>query len=346
MRFRLSPKMKCFLATALIVLVAVFCISHVDGSRASEVKSIEKHQVPLLPRNPEEPCNSSTELNRRIDALGCRNQQLLNVFAGCGRSDLALREEQKCGRNEAGRFCYDLSSNTTVTQLARSVVSNCSSFSSCGFSCNNSLQLLRNSTGCCANYLQPNLNLWSLCGLRPPNNCSSTLGFAQRPNEMVCSPDEERYRLNRLLCSPDYMTSYINILRDCSREEVAQGTIDWCSVNKYGRFCFEVRPNASRLVDEVGNECFPSSSLSAETCPLNCTVALHRIRTDADCCLNNLYNKTLLDPSISRITNRTLWSMCGVSSPGFCQNSPPAHSVMLQFSVAVTGLSTIFAMLV
>ena len=72
--------MKCFVATALIVLVAVFCISQVDGSRASEVNSVEKYQVPLLPRNQEELCNSSTELNRRIDALGCRNQQLLNVW--------------------------------------------------------------------------------------------------------------------------------------------------------------------------------------------------------------------------------------------------------------------------
>ena len=41
--------MKCFVATALIVLAAVFCINHVDGSRASEVKSIEKRQVPLPP---------------------------------------------------------------------------------------------------------------------------------------------------------------------------------------------------------------------------------------------------------------------------------------------------------
>ena len=34
--------MKCFVATALIVLAAVFCISHVDGSRVSKVKSVEK----------------------------------------------------------------------------------------------------------------------------------------------------------------------------------------------------------------------------------------------------------------------------------------------------------------
>ena len=34
-------EMKSFVATALIVLAAVFCVSHVDGSSASEVKSIE-----------------------------------------------------------------------------------------------------------------------------------------------------------------------------------------------------------------------------------------------------------------------------------------------------------------
>ena len=41
--------MKSIVATALIVLAAVFCISHVDGGSASEVKSIEKRQVPLPP---------------------------------------------------------------------------------------------------------------------------------------------------------------------------------------------------------------------------------------------------------------------------------------------------------
>ena len=44
-RVLLSAKMKC---TALIALAAVFCISHVDGSSVSEVKSIEKRQVPLF----------------------------------------------------------------------------------------------------------------------------------------------------------------------------------------------------------------------------------------------------------------------------------------------------------
>ena len=110
----LNAKMKC---TALIVLAAVICISHVDGSRASEVKSIEKRQVPLPPvRNLEEPC-SDTELQSRNDALACENvsigQQLLDVYAGCGRDDLALREEQKCGRNETGGFCYELRFNIT-----------------------------------------------------------------------------------------------------------------------------------------------------------------------------------------------------------------------------------------
>ena len=192
--------MKCFVATPLIVLAAVFCISHVDGSSVSNVKSVEKRQVPLPPvRNIEESC-SITELQRRNGTLACENpsvgQQLLDVYAECGHNGLALREEQRCGRNEAGGFCYELSSNSTLTQRARSVVFNCFR-SFCGSSCNNSLQRLRNSIGCCANYLlanayvqsgeQPNLNLWSLCDLGPPNNCSSTLRFARLPNEMFCS---------------------------------------------------------------------------------------------------------------------------------------------------------------
>ena len=307
-------------------------------------------------RNLEGSC-SSTELQRRNDALGCDSpsigQQLLDVYAGCRRNDLALREEQRCGRNEAGGFCYELSSNSTLTQRASSVVSNCFSFSSCDFFCNNSLQQLTDSTGCCANYLltnayvqsgqQPNLNLWSLCDLRPPNNCSSTLRFARLPNEMFCSQRELTYRTNRLSCNPDYMTPFINILRNCSREEDAQSAINNCGVNRYERFCFEARANASQFVSEVDSECFTS----AETCPVACKVALDMYRTRADCCLNNLYNNP--QSSNYRTTNPMLWSLCGVNNPGFCRNtidSSSAYSVLLQVSVAVTGLSAIIAMLV
>ena len=340
-------------STALIVLAAVFCISHVDGSRASEVKSIQKRQVPLPPvRNLEESC-SDARLQRRNDTLICENpsigQQLLDVYAGCGRNGLALREEQRCGRNEAGGFCYELSSNSTLTQRARSVVFNCFR-SFCDFSCNNSLQLLRNSIGCCANYLltnayvqsgeQPNLNLWSLCGLRPPNNCSSTLRFARLPNEMFCSQQELTYRTNRLFCDPNYITPFIDILRNCSREEDAQTMINNCGVNRYERFCFEAQANASQFVSEVQNECFTS----AETCPVACKVALDMYMTGVDCCLNNLYNNP--QSSNYRTTNPMLWSLCGVSNPGFCRNTIDSSSVMLQVSVAVTGLSAVIAMLV
>ena len=351
----LNTKMKCFVVTALIVLVVVFCISHVDGSNLSNVKSVEKRQVPLPPvRNIEESC-SITELQRRNGTLECSNpsvgQQLLDVYAECGHNDLALREEQKCGRNETGGFCYELSSNSTLTQLARSIVFNC--LSSCDFFCNNSLQQLRDSTGCCANYLltndyllggrRPNLNLWSLCGLRPPNNCSSTLRFTQRPNEMFCSQQELTYRINRLSCNPNYITPFIDILRNCSREEDAQSRINNCGVNRYGRFCFEAQANASQFVSEVQSECFTND----ETCTIACKIALNMYQTRADCCLNNLYNNPR--SSNYRTTNPMLWSLCGVSRPGFCRNtidSSSAYSVLLQVSVAVTGLSAVIAMLI
>ena len=41
--------MQSFVATALIVLAAVFCNSHVDDSRVSEVNSVQKRRVPLPP---------------------------------------------------------------------------------------------------------------------------------------------------------------------------------------------------------------------------------------------------------------------------------------------------------
>ena len=347
--------MKSFVTTALIVLAAVFCVSHVDGSRVSSVRSVEKRQVPLPPVRVS--ICSDTELQRRNDSLRCSNasvgQQLLNVFAECGHSNEALRKEQECGRNPRGGFCYELNSNTTVTGLVNSVV-NCFRSRSCFF-CNNSLQQLRDNTGCCANYLLTNANMyfqpgqqrifnpWSFCNFQPPNNCSSTLRFVQRPNEMVCSQPEITYRINRLFCNSNYITPFINIVRSCGFEETARSMINNCGVNRYERFCFEARANASRLANEVGDQCFTN----AETCPVSCKAMLDVYRTGADCCLNNLYNNP--QSSNLRTTNPMLWSLCGISNPGFCQNtidSSSAYSITLQVSVAVTGLSAIIAMLV
>ena len=352
--------MKSFVATVLVVLAAVFCISHVDGSSASEVKSIEKRQVPLPPGNT---C-TSTELQRRNDSLRCSNasvgQQLLDVFAECGHTNEALRKEQECGRNPRGTFCYELRYNTAVTGLVSSVDSNCFSSSPCDSFCNDSLQQLRDSTGCCANYLVTNtyfqpgqdsiFDPWSNCDLQPPNNCSSTLRFVRNQNEqMVCEQSDIAYRINRLFCNPDYIRPLINIMRSCGHayEETAQSMINNCGVNRYERFCFETQTSqlVSDLQREVQSQCF----VNASTCPILCKIALDTYRTGADCCLNNLYNNTRASAMNLRTTSHVLWSFCGMNSPGFCQNtidSSSAYSIMLQVSVAVTGLSAIIALVV
>ena len=159
MAFVLGMKMKSLVATALIVLAVVFCISHVDGSSVNNVKSVQKRQVSLPPvRN--QTC-SLTELQRRNNSLRCSNpsvgQQLLDVFAECGHYNEALRKEQECGRNETGGYCYELRFNTTLTRLASSVSYYCFRFRPfCDFYCNDSLQQLKDSTGCCAYYLLTN----------------------------------------------------------------------------------------------------------------------------------------------------------------------------------------------
>ena len=351
--------MKSFVATVLVVLAAVFCISHVDGGSASKVKSIEKRQVPLPPGNT---C-TSTELQRRNNSLRCSNasvgQQLLDVFAECGHTNEALRKEQECGRNPRGTFCYELRYNTAVTELVNLVVFYCAR-SPCDFSCNDSLQQLRDSTGCCANYLitdayfrsgqQSIFDPWSNCDLQPPNNCSSTLRFVRNQNEqMVCEQSDITYRINRLFCNPDYIRPLINIMRSCGHayEETAQSMINNCGVNRYERFCFETQTSqlVSDLQREVQSQCF----VNASTCPILCKIALDTYRTGADCCLNNLYNNTRASAMNLRTTSHVLWSFCGMNSPGFCQNtidSSSAYSIMLQVSVAVTGLSAIIAMVV
>ena len=344
-------KMKKFLVEALVMFTAV---PYIDGSRA---QSVHKRQVPLPPvRNEEELC-SDTELQSRNDSLRCSNasvgQQLLDVFAECGYNGEALRKKQECGRNETGGFCYELRNNSTLTELAQRVYSACSS-TPCGTSCNRALVQLRDRTGCCANYLITNTylqegqedipDLWSNCNLRPPDNCFSTLSFQQSQDEMVCSQQEITYRLNRLFCTPNYITPFVDIMRNCSRETQVT-VINRCGVNRHGRFCFEAEANVSRLMGGT-SPCFRSDN---ENCSLTCKVGLDLFRAGVDCCINNLYNNTLVSFDQFRTTSYVLWSLCGIQSPGFCRNTidnSSAYSVLLQVSMAATGLCTIIAMLV
>ena len=340
-------KMKKFLVEALVVFTTVLF----DGSRA---ESVHKRQLPLPPvRN----VCSDTELQSRNDSLRCSNasvgQQLLDVFAECGYNGEALRKKQECGRNEAGGFCYELRNNSTLTELAQRVYSACSS-TPCGTSCNRALVPLRDSTGCCANYLITNTylqegqedipDLWSNCNLRPPDNCFSTLSFQQSQDEMVCSQREITYRLNRLFCTPNYITPFVDIMRNCSRETQVT-IINRCGVNRHGRFCFEAEANVSRLMAGT-SPCFRSDN---ENCSLTCKVGLDLFQAGVDCCINNLYNNTLVSFDQFRTTSYVLWSLCGIQSPGFCRNTidnSSAYSVLLQVSMAATGLCTIIAMLV
>ena len=357
-----------------MALAVALCISYIDGSKDSEVTSVEKRQVPLPPErvsNQEEPCNS-TELQRRNGLLQCMNvsigQQLLDVFAGCGDNGTAMRIEGECGLNEMGNYCIELIGNSTLNSFANTAY-RCAVGSSISSSfCVNRLQQLEDGAGCCAHHLinlfiqrggvpLRNPNVWSAFNLTRPNDCSSTLRYVQNQSGKVCSQQERTYRLNRLSCNPDYITPFINILRDCRLEEAAQTRINRCGVNRNERFCFEVEANASQLAGEVWNRC----SFSSGTCPVFCKSALNRYRTGVDCCFNNLYNNTLTSTSLSdfRTTNRQLWSLCGVSSPGFCPNtvdnstgvtfnnsdSSSAYSVLLHVSVATTVLSAIVTML-
>ena len=159
-------------------------------------------------------------------------------------------------------------------------------------------------------------------------------------------------------CNPDYITPVLNVMRNCGLEESAQGIINRCGVNRYGRFCFETERNVSFVLRQIQTSCFSN----AETCPIFCRATLELFRTRAGCCLNNLYNNT--SPVLVRIsdyltTNHILWSSCGVESPGFCRNTidnsqlqvsmnvtQSSYSVILQVSMTITGLCTILAMLV
>lgn len=145
------------------------------------------------------------------------------------------------------------------------------------------------------------------------------------PREERCSTEEFFRRDSAVLCDPSNDANgqlVVDIYTECNYDRnvarAIRSLVQSCSRDENGRFCFELRQNASNYTNSVTTNCPRLNTYSGYNCTDSCRDALQDLKSNIGCCLNDLYNTTL---PFSNFLNAGLWSACGVISPDFCGDS-------------------------
>lgn len=120
----------------------------------------------------------------------------------------------------------------------------------------------------------------------------------------------------RLICQPRCGDPFIAFYNRCNApRDVIDSVRGACTRNSAGRPCYELFGN---LITDLGRVSANCNSQSTIACSSNCQNALSTFGSNSGCCIN-VANTTALN-SISSFSafQYSLWSGCGVNTPGFC----------------------------
>ena len=84
-------------------------------------------------------------------------------------------------------------------------------------------------------------------------------------------------------------------------------------MNNAGRFCYEQFGSIITDVTRVAFNCTSNSN-----CTTTCQNALTTFGSNSGCCINIFNIMTLTNISPFTALQNSLWSRCGVNTPGFC----------------------------
>ena len=120
----------------------------------------------------------------------------------------------------------------------------------------------------------------------------------------------------RLICQPRCGDPIIEFYNRCNApRDLIDSVRGACARNSAGRLCYELVGNLITDLTRVSTNC---NSQSTTACQSDCQNALTTLGSNSGCCINVL-NVTAIT-SISPFTSLqySLWSGCGVNTPGFC----------------------------
>ena len=118
----------------------------------------------------------------------------------------------------------------------------------------------------------------------------------------------------RVVCEPRCGNPAIGFYNQCnaSQEDIDSLRV-LCTRNNAGRFCYEQLSSMFTAITQAGADCASNSN-----CTTACQNALTTFGNNSGCCINTFNITTLTNIFPFTALQNSLWSRCGVDTPGFC----------------------------
>ena len=130
--------------------------------------------------------------------------------------------------------------------------------------------------------------------------------------------DEQKYLI---YCDKECGTPYLQFLRSCGSDVAADYYKNLCHENSNGIPCAYFFLAAAYLQPayHVEENCKLSFENTTSSCSFECFVSLYQFKIQIGCCVNNIYNHSTAIQS--NFVAYSLWSKCGVATPGYCSGN-------------------------
>ena len=119
----------------------------------------------------------------------------------------------------------------------------------------------------------------------------------------------------RVVCEPRCGNPAIGFYNQCNAsQDVINRLRGLCTRNNAGRLCYEQMSSMCTDITQAGFDCAPTDS----NCTTACQNALITFGNNSGCCINTLNITALSRRFPFTVLQNSLWSRCGVDTPGFC----------------------------
>ena len=286
-------------------------------------------------------------------------QEIVDIALGCANDSYARDIANGCSRSEGGNFCvsdtFRLSVDESLSAGATSCTLDAISLGSCSSSCRGFLQSVSSRLGCCINtYINTtesglldiygdyvDYRLWGLCNVPlPASSCGNGLPLNPPQDAQQCTLQQLVTRFGDYECMPSVGQPLIDTLQQNGKcDDLAKAYVDDCSVNANNELCVAVIASdifSEALADPLYTSLLTNCSFSSSRfCSSTCQSAINDISDSYGCCVNVFNDTDFGSPQLSY----SVWSSCGVQTPGECATS----TLKLSGAATVQGFAWMIA---
>ena len=149
-----------------------------------------------------------------------------------------------------------------------------------------------------------------------PQDCVSALGNLDLSGILNGNPTA-LIEAFRIICQPRCGNPILTFYSQCGLSQFVGPLRGFCSRNADGTFCYEDFVRVLSDASQVESSC---NLISSTNCSMACQNSLNTFVTNSGCCINVLNNTATSASSSQTLAalSNSLWSRCGVNTPGFC----------------------------